>query len=396
VTVSRRSLLAALCAAPRWCRAAQGPAPRETLATAPLALPARRNDYHQLLVPARIENSPLLWCELDTGGGGPLVFIDADMAAAIGVQPVSMGRSAGPVEDSLAPDWRARATLALPGLQFPNQEVVIKPGPLPGDKDASIGMLVLSRFVVELDHETPAVRLHDPATFRYSGPGREFPFTMRDGNPFTTATLTLRGGRKVEAQMVVDTGAADSIAYFSRSFASRNNLAERSLGSVPDSMGRTACRIERFALGTLAVGRPVVHYFENPGFGGTAEPDGMIAAGFLRRFRIFLDYGKSRMVLEPNRASADAPPFDASGLRVQRLPDTPNALRIYQVLPETPAAEAGLRSADLLVALDDTPVERMSPGMVQEALTRDGHASVLLVQRDQEVFTVRLKLRHLL
>jgi len=156
VNLSRRTLLASLCAAPRLWGSPPGDSP------GPLTLPARRNDFHQLLVPARIAQSPPQWCELDSGGGGPLVFIDAAKAAAIGIQPTFYGRSAGPVEGALAPDWRARVTLAFPGLQLAAQELVIKPGPLPGDKDASIGMLVLNRFVVELDQQSPAVRLHEP------------------------------------------------------------------------------------------------------------------------------------------------------------------------------------------------------------------------------------------
>jgi hypothetical protein len=312
------------------------------------------------------------------------------------VQPTFYGSSAGPVEGALAPDLRSRVTLALNGLQFPDQELVIKPGPLPGDKDASIGMTVLNRFVVELDHEAPAVRLHDPATFRYSGPGRAIPFAMQDNYPFTTATLTLRGGQQVEARRVIDTGAVASIAYFSRTFAQQNKLAERALASAPDTMGNTACRIERFALGAVGIHRPVVHHFGTAGFGGQAEPDGMIAIDFLRRFRVFLDYTRSRMILEPNRVDAGPPFFDASGLRVQRIPNTPDALRIYEVLPGTPAAEAGLKPLDLLVALDDTPAGRMSPGMVREALARDGRETTLLIQRADEVFAVRVALRRLL
>jgi len=81
---------------------------------------------------------------------------------------------------------------------------------------------------------------------------------------------------------------------------------------------------------------------------------------------------------------------------VHRVPSLPDALRIYQVLPETPASEAGLQETDLIVAVDDTPVQRMSPGMVQEALTRDGRECALLIQRADDVFTIRLKLRRLL
>jgi hypothetical protein len=389
VTLSRRNLLAALCAASPFKTAAGA-------ATEPLTLPARRNDFHQLLVPASIGSSPPLWCELDSGGGGPVVFIDAGRARAFGIQPTFYGTSAGPVEGALSPDLRARVTIAFPGLKLPDQEVVIKPNPLPGDKDASIGMLLLSRFVVELDHVSPAVRLHEPGAFRYSGSGRILPFTMRDNNPFTTATLALRDGRPLTAQMVIDTGAVGSIAYFSHSFATKVRLAERSFASVPDTMSRTACRIGRFSLGDLGVERPVVHQFGTPGFGGKTEPDGMIAADFLRRFRVFFDYTRSRMILEPGPGYAEPPAFDSSGLRVHRIPDTPGIFRIYEVLPGTPAAEAGLRGSDLLVALDDVPVERMSPGMVQEALTREGQITSLLIQRADEVFTVRIKLRRLL
>jgi hypothetical protein len=362
----------------------------------PLTLAARRNDFHQLLVPASIGNSLPLWCELDSGGGGPVVFIDAAKARAIGIQPTFYGSSAGPVEGALSPDLRARVTIAFPGLKLPEQEVVIKPDALPGDKDASIGMLLLSRFVVELDHASPAVRLHEPGAFRYSGPGRVLPFTIRDNNPFTTATLSLRDGQRLTAQMVIDTGAAGSIAYFSHNFATKVKLAERSFASVPDTVGRTACRIGRFSLGDLGVDRPVVHHFGTPGFGGKTAPDGMIAVDFLRRFRVFLDYTRSRMILEPGPGYREPPAFDASGLRVHRIPNSSRSFRIYDVLPGTPAAEAGLQTSDLLVALDDVPMDRMSPGMVQEALTREGRVSSLLIQRGDEVFTVRIKLRSLL
>jgi membrane-associated protease RseP (regulator of RpoE activity) len=154
--------------------------------------------------------------------------------------------------------------------------------------------------------------------------------------------------------------------------------------------------LERFGLGQLVVNRPVVHQFLEPGFGGKAEPDGMIGVEFLRRFKVFFDYGRSRMILEPNSRYVEPSRFDASGLRVHRVPNIADAVRIYQVLPDTPGAEAGLQETDLIVAVDDTPVQRMSPGLVQEALARDGRECRLLVQRGYEVFGVELKLRKLL
>ena len=382
---TRRTFLASLCAAP-LARAGSGP----------IAIPALRNDFHQLLVPARIEGSPPLWSDLDSGGGGAVILLEAAHADAIGVRAASIGRSTGPTEGSMAADGRAWVTLDLPGLSLPHQELIIRSQPLLGDKDASIGMLVLAKYVVEIDHDGAMVRLHDPGEFRYGGPGQAVPFTMENGNPFTTATLTLRRGVEVTAQMVIDTGAAGSTAYFSKSFAERIQLAGRALASAADSLGRSAARIERFAVGGMRVERPVVHHFQAPGFGGTAEPDGMIGVEFLRRFKVFLDYSRNRMILEKAAAYREPVLFDASGLRAQRMEGVLRAIRVYAVLPGTPAAEAGMGEGDVIMAVDDVPVQSLSPGMVYEALSRDGRECTLLVQRGYDILRLKLRLRKLL
>jgi hypothetical protein len=41
-------------------------------------------------------------------------------------------------------------------------------------------------------------------------------------------------------------------------------------------------------------------------------------------------------------------------------------------------------------------MQRLSPGMVQESLTRDGREIALLLQRGDEILSVRIKLRRLL
>jgi hypothetical protein len=386
--ITRRTLIASLCAAPAaWGGSETGD---------PIALPARLNDYGQLLVPVRVNGSRPLWCELDSGGGGPLMFLDLATAASIGVSPTALGRSTGATDAAASLDGRAQVDVAFPGLEIPGQELVIKPKPLPGDKEGVVGLMLLGKYVVELDHAAPAVRLHNSEKFRYSGPGQAIPFSIENQNPYVDVRLSLRSGDEIRSRFVIDTGAAGSIAYVAKSFADQNRLLERVVKSAPDSLGLTACRIERIALGPFSVDRPIIHQFGALGFGGNAEPSGMLGIDFLRRFKIFLDWERKRITLEPNRHYREPSRFDASGIRVYRLAGEHQAVQIFQVLPGTPAAEAGLQEGDNLIALDDVPVERMSPGMVHEALREDGREVALLVQRKTEVFTIKLKLRRLL
>ena len=380
--LTRRALLGALAAAPLRSAAAE-----------PVTLPARLNDFQQIQIPVRLNGSGPLWFELDSGGGGPLLFIDLAKAAALGIQPTAVGQSASPNEGAMEMDGRTRVTAGLPGLRLENQELVIKQKPL--GKDGIMALAVLSGYVVEFDYETPAVRLHDPASFEYRGGGKTVALSIQQTNPYVAATLSLPGGGTVAGRFVIDTGAAGSILYLSQGFVERARLLERGLKWVPDSVGLYAARFQRFSVGPLQVAEPVVRRFPARGFGGSTEPDGMIGAEFTRRFRLFFDYQRSQAIFEANAHLQDPSTFDASGIRVERT-SRADAHRIFQVIPGTPAAAAGIRESDLLLAVDGVPVIRLSPMMVQDALSRDGRTCTLLIEHGPEVRTVTLELRKIL
>ena len=387
---TRRGWLAAMAApgvARAWQTAADAPG-------GPIVLPAMLNDFHQIWIPGRINGSPVLWCELDSGGGGAVYFIDAQMAARIGVRAERVGQSAGVAQGQMAADGRAQVTVDFPGLHLERQELIIKPIAL--GKDGIVGLYNFRRWVTEMDYETPAVRLHAAESFRYRGSGEAVGVSIQQTNPLVEVRLSLGAGDEIHGNFVVDTGAAGSLAYLSRSFADRVGLADRKLRWAADSLGNRATRVARLAVGPFGVDQAVIRVFPAKGFGGTAEPDGMLGVEFLRRFRLFVDYGRERMILEPNAAYAEASRFDASGLRVYKDAAERRGLLVFLVIPETPAAEAGVREGDRLLAVDHCFVDLVSAGQVSEMLMDEGAERTLLLERGEQVLTVRVKLRRLL
>jgi predicted aspartyl protease len=360
------------------------------------------NDFHQIWIPARINGSAVLWCELDSGGGGALFFIDAAQAAAIGVRAERIGQSAGVAQAQATADGRAQVTVEFPGLRLERQELVIKPAPL--GKDGIIGLYTFRRWVTEMDYQTPAVRLHAVESFRYDGPGEAIAMAIEGSNPVVEARLALgtqgTPGDEIRGRFVVDTGAAGSMVYLTSSFVEKTRLTERNLRWVPDSMGLSAARIARLTVGKYGVEQAVVRRFPARGFGGTAEPDGMLGVEFLRRFRLFFDYGSertpARLILEPNAAYKEPSRFDASGMRVYKEAPGQRGLKGFLVVPGTPAAEAGVRQGDLLMAVDHTTVDLASAGQVEEMLMEEGAERTLLLERGRDVITVKVKLRRLL
>lgn len=293
------------------------------------SIPVKLNDSYRIFIPVRINGSGPLWCGLDSGGGA-LLYLDQGKASAMGIQPTEEGRSAGPQDQKLKRDARARVTLEVPGVKLVNQTLVIESRPF-AEFSCVIGLMTFRQYVVEVDYETPAVRLFDPERYQYPGSGHALPFLADQDNPFVTVTLTLPKGDDLQARLAVDTGGGAFFALLSKSFVDKNQLMSRVLKTIPDpSFGYAdkqarvlVTRMKKFALGPFEVPRPVVHLWQVRGFGGAVEPDGLLCGDFLRRFKLIFDCPRHRLILQPNAHYRDDPPFDASSLRVYREGQNP-------------------------------------------------------------------------
>ncbi|MGA9625113.1 MAG: hypothetical protein WBL65_22630 [Bryobacteraceae bacterium] len=189
-------------------------------------------------------------------------------------------------------DGRTRAILVIAGLNLGAPVVAIKPSRQPGD--CVIGMSLLSRYVVELDWEAIQVRLHDAARFRYSGAGQAIPFSLEprfDYSPFADTILTI-GGEQIPARLGIDSGASGCSAWLSKSFLDRHEVFDnvRAFGT---------CTITKLSAGPVSVMKPVLQLALKRGFGGGPEPDGLLGVEFLSRFKIFMDYTRLQIILEP-------------------------------------------------------------------------------------------------
>ncbi len=88
------------------------------------------------------------------------------------------------------------------------------------------------------------------------------------------------------------------------------------------------------------------------------------------------------------------PPFPRSGLRL--LKDRRNDARVVAVIDGSPAAEAGIRERDRLVAIDGVSTADLSGSDIADVFRRDAGTKVrLAIARDDACFDVTLVLRDL-
>ena len=88
--------------------------------------------------------------------------------------------------------------------------------------------------------------------------------------------------------------------------------------------------------------------------------DGLLGTDLLQQFVVTLDLGNNRMYLTSNRKS-HIDRFLFSTIGIQFAKDADGRITIRAVWKPSPAATAGLKIGDLILAVNDTDVQGMSP-----------------------------------
>lgn len=220
--------------------------------------------------------------------------------------------------------------------------------PFPG----LIGFEVFKRFVVRVDYEKRLLTFTLPDAFTPSAGAVAVPFTFDEHTPQVEGKID-----GVAGTFTIDTGSRSSLTL-NRPFAEKNGFLAK-LAAAPEMTtgwgvgggfrGKIA-RAGLLELGDVKVPAPVIDValVEKGAF---ADPylAGNVGGGVLKRFTVTFDYGRQKLWFEPNGSYAVPDTYDRAGVWLNR---DDAGYRVADVLAGGPAAEAGLKAGDLIVALD--------------------------------------------
>jgi len=224
--------------------------------------------------------------------------------------------------------------------------------PIPG----LVGYEVFKRFVVTIDYEKRKLTLTQPSAFRYAGHGTEVPLAFHGTKAQVQGSID-----GIPGAFDIDTGSRASLDI-SRPFVEDHDLVKRYGARVETISGWGLGGPVRSLLaraGTLTLGGieipGVVALLSRQQTGGLADPSiaGNVGAGILRRFTLTFDYPGKRIFFEKNASFAAPDTFDRAGFWINAAP---GAFEIVDIVAGGPAAEAGLRAGEKIIAIDDRPI----------------------------------------
>ena len=345
-----------------------------------------------LLVQVNVNGLPL-WCNLDTGFSA-LIAIDRAKAATTGIKEVA-GKSTPDGRPPYTGDGYATARVTVGPATLNDQPLIVRRLPAGvRDMDCIMGTGVLRQYVIEFEHTTPRITLHDRRDYAPPPGAVTIPLIFRTNPnvPFVRVELESAAGRRYPLQVVADTGSS----YFGLALVTpvstriredvptARHPSRAESGSGPVDL--VAARPTSMTVGPFTVKAPVVALVFNSI--GSVD-DGTLGAGFLRQFTVGFDLEGRQMHLTPNATFGRSHPFDASGLGFRR---GENGFEVDIVIPDTSAARAGLLEGDRLMTIDGMATDQLTPNDLRERLSRPGVRCDIEVRRGERTMAVSLML----
>ena len=394
----------ALCDAKLYCRNAQGllvcldvavptPAAQSALAEFPF-----EGDEGPIFVQAKINEAGPFRFILDTGAYESLV--DPRAAAKAGL-PLEGAQQIGGAGGSEAGTSVRDIKLSLPGFEFHSAEM----DALPLDALSArhgleirgiLGAELFSRNVVEIDYQKKVIRLYDPNHFSYQGQGERIRINLEHSVPHARARLEFPGFEPIEGEFTIDTGSSASL-ILTPAFVMEHDLRKRASKQVL-TYGRgvggeiemIVSRAKALQLGGISMTNCLTLLPERGQFGG---PAGNVGSRLLRRCRVLFDYAHQEMILEPNSFFLVPEEFDMSGLAFVAAS---GGFRVEHVLPNSPAAEAGIEPGDLIEGVNERAAVGMGIAELRALFRRADGEFDLTFRRGEESNKSHLKLRRLI
>lgn len=327
--------------------------PRTSMAADARPVPFNLFRGNRIFLQARFNGQPT---EVMLDSGASMTTLDRAYARSIGLpegQKIT-GRGAGGIVEA---ELVSGVTLEIGGMRFEDMTVGVMDlssvaRGIGRPMNVVVGREFFNNAVVSIDWARSELRLSSPGTFspRHGATA----INLKRKGPFNVIPVAVAGNAPIDALLDVGNGGIMNLpkTYWGQ----RQELVDlpHSASMLGGVGGLHAARITTVPTVTLAgkTFRNVPTVLSEGGNDHDPEKMANVGIGFLKQFHVDLDLGNDRIYLAPRE---DAPPFDRerSGTRVDLLGDR---LKVTFVAPGSPAATAGLKEGDEIVAVDGRKV----------------------------------------
>ncbi|HEV7358702.1 MAG TPA: aspartyl protease family protein [Steroidobacteraceae bacterium] len=336
---------------------------------------------------------------LDTGGHD---IITPEVSTLLHLKPVGAGASGGSGEGTMPLQFAQVDRLEIGDATLKDQSFTVIPLPVDTTERGArpplagiLGLELFERLAIRLDYGKKTLSLQSLSGYKHDGAGTAVPLFFTDDQPLFDGKIA-----NVPGQIALDTGNSGTLIV-QGVWADGNGLQRQMMSGFPSlgyGMGGASqswsSRVDFEVAGSRFRG-VIGHYSKDQkGAFSSRTEAGNVGNDVLANFALEFDYAHAQVWFEP-APGHDPWVFDRAGLSFFK--DNADAFKISAVAAGTPAAEAGLRTNDVIAAVDGKPASQVSGWDLRRSMRAPPGTKVTLsLIRNGQPLSVVVILRELL
>lgn len=254
------------------------------------------------------------------------------------------------------------------------------------DIDGIVGYDLMRHHTLYLDYENKKMEIYE----HHSGPtaGDAIPFEMVLSIPVIKGNVVLNNNEAHPGTFFIMSGAGTTLDFnspYAKKYDVVNKTGKHYSYVVKGITNEETVHYEGHVL-SLEFGKqriedlPIGISEAKSGIQAHEEVSGIIGNEILSMFNITIDVPNEKLYFQKNAIFGQIPSVNCSGIDLQLSKDKKDVL-IHQVFTDSPAANAGVKINDQLVAINGTPVGELDLPDIKNMLKQAGKSVSLKISR---------------
>ena len=270
--------------------------------------------------------------------------------------------------------------------------------------DGILGASFFKNLVIHIDFRRKKIKLFDPNYFtpeKLKG-YQKFPIEIISNKPYIRSS-TFNGITSKDQKLLIDSGSSiPFILHYEKD--SNLILPEKVItGKLGVGLGGNMIgiigRIDQLKLGDFTFHNVITH-FQKIDYGRVDSTElirtGLLGTPILSRFEVCIDYLREDLYLRPNKDYNKEFKYDRSGLSIFAFGPNFNNFYVKNIVPNSPAAEAGIQVGDIITKIGFWKSSWYSLERITNKLKgKQGESIKLSVRRKDQEIKVEFQLREL-
>lgn len=267
-----------------------------------------------------------------------------------------------------------------------------------------LGTDMLQNLVTTIDYESRKLIFQTPESFKPPKRAIGIPIVIHDSKPYIILPVTLLNGTKLDAKLLIDTGASHALLlelFAEPKIKIQDNFINTVLGrGLAGTIEGWIGRVNKVDIGNTSFKNVLTFFTDTNSYNKNyvlAGRNGTIGGDLLGRFKVTIDYARQMVYFERNASYKLPFEYNMAGFDIVGSGDLFEKIEIVNVIEKSPAYISGMRVGDVIIQINGLSGKALTVNEFNNILrSRPNKVIRVIVMRDKQKLRFKFQLKRLI